>query len=219
MDFFLRISTSFSEPWVAWTMAVLLALLVFADSYMCGVISESFKTLFATKERDSIFSETKRNTYGQLALVFYKAGIIAMMVYVIVFQQGHFSFFIWLLITLAVIVVGAIKYAAAWLLSYIFSNKQTLQTALLHYSNLITTITVLLYPIMLFILFAPFISHVTAVIMLALLGILSLAAWLWKAFQLFFTKIFAGFYIFLYLCTLELLPFAGILLAANSWIN
>lgn len=214
-----RISTSLSEPWVAWVMAALLVLLLLADSYMRGVIVGSFQRLFATKERDSIFSETIRNSFGQIALALYKAGIIAMMVYIIVYHGGHFGFLTWLLLLLIVVAVGGLKYAAGRLLSYIFLDKDTFPVALSYYSGLITAVTVVLYPVLLVLLFAPFVNYTTIIITLSLAGAFMLAAWCWKAFQLFFTNLFAGFYIFLYLCTLELLPFAGILFLANSFVN
>lgn len=219
MNFIPRISSSMSELWTSWIMAGLLLLLLFADFYMRGIVRGSFRSLFVSKDRDSIFSEVTHNFYGQAALLLYKAGVLGMMIHFLVFRGGEYSCLDWVYISLLVLGIGVVKYIIALALSFVFINKSMFETAYLRYSDLITVTTILLYPVLLVVLFTPFISFNVAVIILSIIGSFTLVVWIWRAFQLFFTNLLASFYIFLYLCTLELLPFVGLLFAAFYIVN
>ena len=218
MEFIRRISTSYSEPWVAWVMLGLLILLLMADYFQRGLLVGSFRSITAAKERESLFSEVAKTTAGGIFIYVYEVGIVALAVYALLFEGGHFSFWVWLVVVALVCLLSGLHYLTTWLSCYVFLGKQALQPIMMHYSNLCVVVCTLLYPILLLIFFAPFITHIVAVVFVGVLAVFALFIWLIKAFRLFFTNFLAGFYIFLYLCTLEIVPLAGLIFVVWKWI-
>ncbi|MBR1808707.1 MAG: DUF4271 domain-containing protein [Paludibacteraceae bacterium] len=218
MSFISRISTSYSEPWVAWVMLGLLVLLLVADFFQRGLIIGSFRSITATKERESLFSEVTKTTAGSIFIYMYEVGIVALAVYAMLFTDGSFSLWEWLIVVALVCLLSALHYLFVWLVCYVFLGKQAMQPIMLHYGNLCIVVSTLLYPLMLLVLFAPFVSHTVALVLVSVLAVFALIIWLIKAFRLFFTNFLAGFYIFLYLCTLEIVPLAGMVFVVWKWI-
>ena len=206
----LRYSTSYSEPWVAWVMCALLLILLLANYFQKGLLVGSFRNLLAAKERESMFVDVNKTTAGSVNLFIYEVGIAALILYALVFTSGTFSFLTYLLIILIVCLYAAIKYGLMWLTSYIFLDKKDLYTLLMHSDNLYTVVCITLFPVGLVILIAPFVTHTGIIITLSVVASIALIIWLLKAFRLFFTNFLAGFYIFLYLCTLEIVPLVGL---------
>ena len=211
MNSVLRFSTPYSEPWVAWVLLALLILLLLADLYQRGILVGSFRSITAAKDRESIFSEVARTTAGSITIFIYEAGIVAMVLYAILFREGTFSFLNYLYTFLLVCAFTGIKYSLMWLTSYIFFDKNAYQAMVLHFTNLNAVVCILLYLPLLFILFAPFVTHTAAIVILSVIAFFALIIWLLKAFRLFFNNLLAGVYIFLYLCTLEIVPLAGLI--------
>ena len=219
MPFLPRISSPLSEPWTAWVMALLLILLLLADRMQRGTVLNSLRALFDVKERDSIFSATVKNIYGEAALMLYKTGIFALALYVSVFHTGSFGFLSYLLIWLLVAATVFLQYLLSAYTFWLFLDFKAFAVARLHSANLANVFSFLLYPFLLVVLFTPFISRQALLVGLAVLLAAALAVWLMKAFRLFFTNFLAGFYIFLYLCTLEIVPLCGMVLAAQAIVN
>lgn len=219
MEFFPRISSPFSEPWVAWTMVILLVLLILADRIQRGLATTAFRGLFSNKDRDSIFSESVSNRYGQIALLLYEIGITSLTLYVSMYQTGPFSFLTFLRICGIICAAAGIRYIIREVFAYIFLTPKEFRGAKYHYHILINVYTILLYPLILPMLFVPFMTPQTNTILLSVLALSALILWLIKAFRLFFTNILAGFYIFLYLCTLEILPILGVVSAVRLLVN
>lgn len=217
MESVLRYSTPYSEPWVAWLMVLLLILLLMADHFQRGLIIDSFRSLTAAKERESLFSETTKTTAGIITLFIYKVLITSLTLYAVI-VTGGFSFVRFLLVVLLVLALTAVKYITMWLTSYIFLNRDTFSLMVMHYGNLSSVVCILLYPVLLLVLFAPFVTHTVALAMVLAVAAFALVIWFIKAFGLFFTNFLAGFYIFLYLCTLELIPFAALVYAVGKLV-
>lgn len=206
----LRYSTPYSEPWVAWTMLLLLLLLLLSDFLQKGIILGSFRSITAAKDRESLFSEVTKTTIGNVLMFVYEIGIFAMTIYMLL-AGNDFSFEKYGLIVLSICAFYVIKYLAMRLVVYVFLDRQMLAPIMMHTENLNIVISTLLYPIVLFALFAPFVGKIAVIIMLIVIAILAISIWFLKAFGLFFTNLFAGFYIFLYLCTLEIIPIVGLI--------
>ncbi len=218
MNSLLRYSTAYSEPWVAWLMLALLIVLLLADFYQRGLISGSLLSLFATKERQSLFSETVRTGVGSIFLFVYRIAVISLAVYTLLWSGGSFSFLSFLFVCLLVFALTLFKYASVWLTAFVFFDKRTLQVIYLHYDNLSTVFCIFLYPLLLLALFAPFFTHTLIVVTFSVLAFFALCIWLWKAFKLFFNNFLACLYIFLYLCTLELIPLLALIEAVRLWV-
>ncbi len=209
MSFLSRYSTSYSEPWVAWTMLLLLVLLLFTNYLQKGLVIGGFRSITATKERESIFSDVTKNTAGEICLFIYEVAIVGLTVYTLLFNGGDFSFVSFLTATAVICVLTAVKYLLVRLTCYVFLGKNAWSAMSLQYSNLYIMVSTLLYPILLLTLFAPFMTNTATLILLSIIALSALTIWFIKAFRLFFTNILASVYIFLYLCTLEIIPFTG----------
>ncbi len=216
MPFLPRISSSISEPWVAWTMLFLLITLLFAETLQRGILLNSFRNLRSRQERD--FNTVLVNPLGQIFLYVYKVGIFALMVYALL-NHGDFSFLHFLLIAALVIGFYLFKYLMARLLGYVFFTPRIFEAVLHHYIGLTTCCTVLLYPILLLILFLPSMGKIPMLILCGTLFLFFFIVLLMKIFQFFFTRPLASVHIFLYLCTLEALPLIALFYMGSRLIS
>ncbi len=205
-----RISSSLTEPWVAWGMLILLVLLLGADILQRGIVVSSFKGLRLNKERDSLFDTSQYNFIGRLCLLLYKIAMFTLALYAVVCDPTNFHFLPFL--TLCGITIGmlTIKWCLTRLIAFVFFDLKTYNVASHQYMQLTTCCAVLLYPIMLLVLFVPQIGRVASGILLGLVLFFFIIVLLIKIFHLFFHTPLASLHIFLYLCTLEALPLVGL---------
>ncbi len=214
-----RISSSISEPWVAWTMVVLLLLLILTLSLQRGVILNSFRGLRTAKERDNLFDTTSPNLIGHICLECYKIGIFSLTLYTLLSPPSPFPIrpFFWII--LCVIAFFLFKYLMARLIAYVFFSNNIFRIALRNYTGITTCCAVILYPILLFMLFLPQIGTTAMYILSGGMLVCYAILFLIKIFQFFFTQTLASVYIFLYLCTLEAIPFIGLIYIGNYVVN
>ncbi len=198
-----RISSSISEPWVAWTMLFLLVILLFAEALQRGGLVNSFRALRSRQERD--FNAAMVSPLGQVFLYVYKVGILAFLLYAVL-PHGGFYMGKYLLLCLLVMGFFVFKYLMAQLVAYVFFTPRVLQMVLHHYTGLTTCCLVILYPILLLLLFAPSIGKIGMLILCGMVLVFFIIVLIIKIFQFFFTQPLASVHIFLYLCTLEALP-------------
>ncbi len=219
MENIARISSSISEPWVAWTMVVLLVLIILAESLQRGIIINSFRGLRTAKERNNLFDITIPNPIGQICLEGYKIGIFALTLYALLAPSSPFPIQPFLLLILCVLVFFAFKYLVARLLAYVFFSSNIFRIVLRNYTGITTCCAVLLYPILLFILFLSQIGSITTYILCSSILLFYSILLLIKIFQFFFSQTLASVYIFLYLCTLEAIPLIGLIYMGNYVVN
>ncbi len=217
MEVITRISSSISEPWVAWTMLILLVLLVLADVLQRGVVIDCFKSLWVNKERGNLFATTQFNLIGRIALYIFKINILSLALFSqITMTYSFVSYLIFLGIVVGVLLL---KILINRLLAYVFFNMKTYEIAYYQYAQLTTCCAVVLYPMLLLIFFVPQIGQITSLILLAAVLLFYVIILIIKIFQLFFTKPMAGAHILVYLCTLEVLPFMGMLLLGKALVK
>lgn len=191
-------------------MLLLLVMLLFADFLQRGIILGSFRSVTAVKERESLFSEVLKSNTGSVFIYMYEVGIVAMTLYLLLARED-FCFWKYGFIVLCVCLLSLFKYLILRLVVCVFLDKHMLPPILMHYDNLNVVVCTLLYPIALLGLFAPLIGKTTILIILCTICIFALSIWLLKALRLFLNNFIAIFYIFLYLCTLEVIPFVGMI--------
>lgn len=214
-----RISSAFSEPWTAWTMLLLILLLIVADRMQRGLIMNSFHGLFHLQERDSIFSDITPNIYGVVALRMYQIGIVAMALYSGLFTEGRFSFLTYLIIIALTLIVFLIVHYLTGLVNFVFLSKEQTEIAMHNFNGLLTCTTILLYPVVAIVLFTPELSEWILWTGYGIVVLFYVSFWLSKAFILFFNKLLVCIYILLYFCTLEIAPLAGMVFAVYMLIN
>ncbi len=214
-----RISSAFSEPWAAWVMFMLLIILALSETLQRGMMLTAFRNLSATKERSNLFNIAQTNTFGKWLLYAYKIGIFSMFLLALLFREGTFTIRYFWLLAACVLALFVFKYLISRLLAYVFFTPQIFRTALYHYTNLTTCCAILLYPIVLLMLFMPQIGQIPLLLLAATLLLFFTITLLIKIFHLFFHQILAGLYIFLYLCSLEVIPLLGLYYIGDYIIN
>ncbi len=197
-----------SEAWVFIFLMVLFGMLIFSVSRSYGWLRESVRTFFQVKDRSSIFSTATVNDFqSRTILVAFSAGVISMYAF-IYFRSPDSAFAIlsWFKFLLATIIYLVFKYLAIQVIGFVFLDKSELKLASTTYFNIVSYLSILLYPLLIFQVYTtPAVQHITislTFIVLILAAILVII----KLFQIFLHKIVASFYILLYLCTLEILP-------------
>lgn len=214
MEIINRISGPLSEPWVAWLMLFLLALLLLANRFRPGMIHTSFLTLFSAKERDSIFVQSSIDIRGQVLAFIYEVSVIALSAYLVCFTAGQFAFVTYMKILGVVIGVFALKFLLSAYLSFVYFDSSTFSMCLSQYSSLLMAVLSAAYPLLLVALFVPQVSRTAVLVMAVALLSFFFVCLLVKLFRIFFKDLLACFYILLYLCTLEFLPLALIMFGA-----
>ncbi len=214
-----RISSSLSEPWVAWLMFALLVILFAADHLQQGIITSAFRSLKENKDRKSIFNNTQQSILGQILLFVYKIIVTTLLFYTLFNQsiQWPFTQILWVMLIILSWII--IKSLINLLLCFVFFSSKTFQIAQHQYSNLTTCCTVIIYPILLFALFLPQVGLFTIQLFSGITIIFYLFVLTIKLFRVFFSDLLAGINIFLYLCTLELIPLLAIIYIGNHLFN
>ncbi len=214
-----RISSSLSEPWVAWLMLALLVILFVADHLQQGIITSAFRSLKENKDRKSIFNNTQQSILGQVLLFTYNIIATSLLFYALFNHsiQWHFTQLLWVMLIILSWVI--IKSLINLLLFFVFFSSKTFQIARQQYQNLTTCCTVIIYPILLLALFVPQIGLFTIQLFSGITISFYLIVLTIMLFRAFFTDLLAGINIFLYLCTLELIPLLAIVYMGNHLFN
>lgn len=219
MEPILRISSSLSEAWTAWTMLFLPIMFAISSWMQPGLTINSFRNLSDSKQRGNQLSNTNFNIPGIICLLIYQIGIFSMAVYTCLPHASRFACSEWLITSAIFALILLVQYLIAHLLAFIFFNRSLLDTCFRYRLEINTCLSTLFYPILLFALFYPQTNlHAIASILISL-TIITEVLLLWKLFRLFFQKPLAGFYILLYLCTLEIIPLAGWIFVVNFLVN
>ena len=197
-----------NEAWVFILLLVLFGMLIFSVTRSYGWLRESVRTFFQVKERSSIFSTATVNDFqSKMILITFSVGVISTYAY-IYFKtpESPFTFFIWLKFLLVTGLFFIFKYMMIQVLGFVFLDKMELKLASTSYFNIISYLSILLFPLLIFQVYTtPYVQQITislSFIVLILAAILVII----KLFQIFLRKIVTTFYILLYLCTLEILP-------------
>lgn len=219
MFYLLRTSNPASESWVFLVYAIMLAMLFVSVQLSPGLVSVSFSSLFSNKERDSIFFNGLSDLRSSLLSTLYCVGIISLNIYLGMYQGGVFPISNLLLISLMLVAVMVVKYAIVWLLCYVFLDSGTYDVIVQQYQRLTIATSVILTPLTILAIYLIQIYPTAIYIAYIAVAIFWLIVLLVKFFQLFYTKIISTFYIFLYLCTMEILPMAILLYGTKMIIS
>jgi len=201
--------TQQTEPWVFICLMGLLGLLVFIVALLSSSLVRTFKAFFETGKRVEDFN-TSTNSFSTrfFSAVFY-TGVLGFLVY-LHFQPDNAGFplitylYFWG-ITAAFFCFKSILFS---LLGFVFLRKSVLRVAKEVYFSTFALLGIILYPILVIRVYVlPILDYkiIDSVVLF-----LFLAAFLfivYKLFRIFFSKPVDSFYILLYLCTLEILPF------------
>lgn len=210
METYLRASSPYSEGWIAWVMLLILCCIVISVWLQPSIIKNSFHNLFENRVRGNQLYSTSFTFIGSGLLLLSQACTFAMFIYIDYAYTHHFFHITAYLLTGALFLgMWIVQDILLRFISFVFFNKEVLQTYRYYRLTLNTCFTLIIYPILLLIMFTNWIPttsiHIIIIAILITLFILIAI----KLFRLFSPKILDCFYILLYLCTLEILPYLG----------
>jgi len=197
-----------TDVWVFSALVFLFFLLIISIYKSSNSISETAKTIFQAKERNSLFGKTTISNFRfRFFLIVFSIGVISLYAYLHFLSVGiSFSIQKYGYFFLSTSLFFGIKSVLFDILGYVFFDPKTIKLAKESYFNIMSLLGVALFPILIFQIYLPF--NIDAALHILSISILALAYVfvVIKLFQIFFHKTVASFYILLYLCTLEFLP-------------
>lgn len=209
--------TIHNETWVVVALLLLFILIVVAVSRSGSLIPETIRNFFQVKERSSIFSKATVND-AQINFLIRTFAIGVVSLYSFSLLHGDASSFT----LLKFLYASSATYLFFWiknllfdLMGYVFLDLASTKIAKESYFNVLSLIGVCLFPILLIETYAPIEVDYYLDIVALIICVIGYLLVVFRLFQIFLHKILASFYILLYLCTLEFLPFAGMYFVYN----
>ena len=191
----------------AWVFALLLGvflLFVYAKSFSANWLTESIRTFFRVQERASIFVENSSNALRlKFFMISFSLTVFALYIYTIMLNFEVYSF-IKILAIIAVYYI--VKRFIGELIGYVFLEKSTMSIVRDSYTNLVSYLGIILFPILILQIYLPLQYFNFIEITALIVCIIAFLLFTVKLFLIFFHKKLSFFYIILYLCTLEILP-------------
>lgn len=173
-----------------------------------GFIADILKGFFLPRESSENLPNTMRRLYMRIGMLLVSFISVALLLSVYVSQVTDINlpnskltgiFFI------VLIALYAVKQGLFWIVNWIFFDRQ--QTALWYscYSNWIALSGIPLYICSLFSVFMNWNAYIIAWIALIILFLIEIGLF-FRAFHIFSTKRYGSLQLFVYLCTLEVMP-------------
>ena len=200
-----------TATWVFVCLGGLLFLLVIAIVCSSSSLVYTLRDLFEVTEKNSIFNDTTtNNSYVRFLLVLFFTGVFSFFCYVYL-QPESFSLISYLIFWGVTGLFFLVKLLLFNLLGFVFLNPGLLKTARETYFNTLSFLGVILYPVLVIRIYSsPVLDYKIIDTIGMFLFLLAFLFIVFKLIQLFFGKLVDFFYILLYLCTLEILPFIAL---------
>jgi len=215
MEGVMHIFTPASAAWCGWTMLFLMLCALLSEMMQPGVISQTGASLRMRTER--VYKDAPTNYLSQFLITIFRIGTLAMALYLCFYQEGPFSFDIFVAICGVVFLVTLLKMLGDVLVDYTFMLSRRFTPAYEHYANIITITSCILYPCVLVLM--RYGNAIASRWVLGAVAVVFFALWIYRASRHFIESPRAVFYFILYLCTLELLPLGLILYLSSQTIN
>ena len=204
-----------SAAWCGWTMLVLLLCGILSELFQPGVITQAKSSLLA--QTDRVYKDAPTTFMGQLMILLFRIGVITMGTYLCCDATAAFSFTGFWIVFGIVFLVCALKMLCTGWMDITFRITRRFGNAYEHYGNILTLVTVLLYPVLLVLLrYGDPLANRWVIGSIALVFLLT---WTYRAFRQFVTSLRAVLYLILYICTVEMIPWVLIYMISNQTIN
>ena len=215
MEGITHIFTPSSAAWCGWTMLLLMLCALLSEMMQPGVISQTDASL--RMRTDRVYKDAPTNYLSQFLITLFRIGTLAMALYLCFYQQGPFSFGIFVAVCGVVFLVTLLKMLGDVLVDYTFMLSRRFSPAYEHYANIITITSCILYPCVLVLM--RYGNAIASRWVLGTVAVVFFALWIYRASQHFIESPRAVFHFILYLCTLEFLPLGLILYLSSQTIN
>jgi hypothetical protein len=205
MDVITRISSPLTESWFAW---LFFAFFVFWASK--GMFLAEANLVFR-----GLFSKGERSYVGNVGLQYlttlYKAGILALLIYMLIHVDGEFTFINCGIVFMVILATILVQNLLVRLVGLVFLSNRILESAI-EQRKLIGDVLCGLMPLVVMLL-CKIPSCGTVVV--CVLALLYIGMILVKSIQLFYNNLLSVLYVFLYIISLEVIP----LVATILWVK
>lgn len=159
---------------------------------------------------DRVYGGQNSNILGVLTAWVFRIALFALVMYMVSFDGGDFTFWRYLIILVGVGAVYLVQYVLTLGVGWVFVAKKDLDNGLGQIEIVRNCIGVMLLPMPLWMIVVD--NSLLSWILLGIIGAFFIILTLVKSLQLFYKNILSLFYILLYLICLEIIPLGGIVL-------
>lgn len=210
-----------NETWVFIVIGVLFFFLVTGIIQSAGTFIQKFQSFFSKKDSvNLIVNPTTNIAQFQLFITLFTICVFALTAHEFTYQaQYPFRFVDFSLFCGLFLGFYALKHILFEMVGNTFFDHKITKSYKSMYFSLFNIVAILLFPILILFTYQPVSWHQPLIITaLSVLGLFYIVLII-KLFQIFYTKPLALFYIFLYLCTLEILPILILIRASEKFIK
>ena len=205
MDVITRISSPMTESWFAWLFFAFFVFWVSKGMFLAEA-SLVFRGLFSKGERSYV-----GNTGLQYLTTLYRAGIMALLIYMLIHVTGEFTFINYSIVLGVILAAILTQNLLTRLVGLVFLSNRMLEGAL-EQRRLIGDVLCGLIPLAIMLLYMIPACNMVVVIVLSVLYVGMILV---KSIQLFYNNLLSVLYVLLYITSLELIP----LVVAILWIK
>lgn len=200
-----HISSPYSEPWVAWTLLLLLVIALFSQSAQRNPLTD-LRNIFSQSERH--YGSNTQNWAANIAALLFRWGVLSLTVYLIVYQPGCFTLLNYVKVLGVVAAVFCVQTLVTIAVGQVFLQPKQREVIAEQYSYIRNLTTILLWMVLLVMTNIP--GQLALYILVGITALLFSGVVLGKGIRLFYRKPLSLFYILLYFISLEAIPLAGI---------
>lgn len=203
------INSMYTSPWIFAGLLVMMFLPILVFYRANSFLKSSFSMIFKEKYHQNVSRSFHTVTAAELVLmsIFF---VISLSLYIYCFAfpcTADLSYIKLGWICGITIAFFLIKILINCFLAYVFFDKTVVRSATVNYLNVLSVCGLFIFPLLILRIYSIpelyFYFDIAGIIIL-IISILFVSL---KLFRLFFSKLIDLFYILLYLCTLEILPF------------
>lgn len=205
MDVITRISSPVTESWFAWLFFAFFVFWVSKGMFLAEA-NLVFRGLFSKGERSYV-----GNVGLQYLTILYKAGIMALLIYMLIHADGEFILINYGIVFGVILATILVQNLLVRLVGVVFLSNRMLESAL-EQRGLIGDVLCGLMPLAIMLLYMIPACGMLVVIVLSLLYVGMILV---KAIQLCYNNLLSVLYVLLYIISLEVIPLVGAIL----WIK
>ncbi len=206
-----HISSPYSEPWVAWTLLLLLAMAILSQSRQRNPLTD-LRKIFSQYERH--YGSNTQNWTANIAALLFRWGVLSLTIYLVIYQPDNFT----LLNYIKILGIAAAVFCAQTLVTAaverVFLQPRQREVIIEQYSYIRNITYIILWGILLVMTNIP--NQLTLYILVGITALFFSGVVLGKGIRLFYRKALSLFYILLYFISLEVIPLAGIITWAKQ---
>lgn len=198
-----------TENWIFVSVLILFLLFVLSVSRSYGWIKLSFNDFWKNKKNKSIYTKTTLDEYqSRVILSFFSLSVISLYIFIGMYPgEPEFSPINFLKILGTSLIFVLLKEFIFNIAGYVFVQKKNLKEAKKIYYEMLALNGFLFFPLLIISIYLPdFNPLLIRQLSWGIIVIISIL-FIIKLFQIFYRNFLDLFYILLYLCTLEIIPF------------